>query len=95
MISIKIGGIPPGIRARQTRNISKKTGYKAKGKPSYKTMSTKGLQELLEHASSLAEQMKEAVKILPNNENLAKLDKLEHIVLQLKQQIQVRSERGK
>lgn len=97
MISIKIDSIPPGVRGRQTRsrNTSKKTSFKAKGKPVYKKMSTKGLQELLKRALLLAEQMKEAVKILPSDENLLKLDKLEYTVLQLKQQIKIRSEKIK
>jgi len=66
-------------------------GAKRKGKVAmhdYQKMGVKTLEKLLVEGSKLKNEMTMAVKVLPSNDNLEKLDKLGLIIEQLKYQIE-------
>jgi len=81
------GSIPPNIREGGSKPTTSSGGNP---KPKYKTLSTKHLEGLLSRATELNSQLMEVVKIDPGDENIARLDKMEHIIQQLKVQIKTR-----
>ncbi|MBA7658898.1 hypothetical protein ES703_66860 [subsurface metagenome] len=59
--------------------------------PHYTRMRTSTLESLLTEAKRLESEQVEVVKFLPYDEELQSLDKLQHVIMQLKTQIALRS----
>jgi|GEM_PF-3880022 len=99
MIALNIRSIPPrssiprrtAMKTSQTSTQSRYTiGRKTYGDP--QKMNVKSLQELLTHAEGLMKKATNLASLSATNETIKEIDRLDHAIIQLKVQIQVRKE---
>jgi len=87
-----IRSIPPRIKPSSRPYRINVYGVK-KQVPHYTGMRTSTLEALLAEAERLESEQVEVVKLLPYDEELERLDKLQYVITQLKTQIALRKKK--